>query len=72
VVYRDNIGRIAGAYASPDYSFDDVVFYYDSANLILALGLTISVKSKSLSWMSSPVNRRRVTLTSSIAFRKTN
>ena len=70
LVYNDALGRMAGAYSDKNLSFDDVNFYYDSTNYILAVGLTLSLKSKSLSWFSSPTSRRRATLTTSIKIRQ--
>ena len=72
-VFNNKIGRMPGVYESPNLSFDDVSFFYDSTNSILAVGLTCSMKSSSLSKMSGAggvSQRRRLTLTSSVAIRK--
>jgi len=69
-VYLDDLGRMPGVYGSSDLSFDDVDFFYNSLNAMVGVGLTMSLKSKSLSWTSTTVSRRVLTLTSSIALRR--
>ena len=59
-----------GLYLNKNVNFEDVAFFYDSANGILSVGLTMSIRSKSLSWLPSTQNRRRLTLTNSIALRR--
>jgi len=69
-IFNNKPGRMPGIYQNKDYNFDDVAFYFDSPNGILSVGLTMSLRSKSLSWLPSTQNRRRLTLTNSIALRR--
>lgn len=66
---NNQLGKMAGVYESSRYSFDDVSFYYDTTNQILAVGVVVSLRSKSLSWLPSTTQRRRLTLTTSVALR---
>jgi prepilin-type N-terminal cleavage/methylation domain-containing protein len=67
-VYKDDLGRDPGLYRASNLNFDDVCFFYDNDNCILAISLTASLKSKSLHW--SGLQRRTKTLTSSVALRR--
>lgn len=67
--YNLKLGRMAGAYNISRYNFDDVSFYYDNTNQILAIGMVVSIKSQSLTWFPSTLSRRRLYLTSSVALR---
>jgi hypothetical protein len=69
-IYNDKLGRMAGGYASADLSFDDVSFFYNRDNGMVAVGLTLSLKSKSLSWMPSFSQRRKLSMTSTVALRR--
>lgn len=67
--YNLGMSRMAGVYNSPDLNFDDVCIYYDSANNLVGLGLTLSLKSSSLSNFMSTISKRRLQMTSSVALR---
>lgn len=67
-VYNTTLGQMPGLYNSSSVSYDDVSFFYDPTNRILAVGLTVSLKSKSLSFFSGP-QRRRLSLSTSVALR---
>jgi prepilin-type N-terminal cleavage/methylation domain-containing protein len=67
-VYKDDLGRDPGLYKAANLNFDDVCFYYDSDNAILAISMTASLKSKSIYW--KPGSRRTKTLTCSVALRR--
>ena len=69
-VFVDNVGRMPGAYGIKDLSYDDVAFYYDPFNQIITVGLTVSVKAKTRLFFSSALDRRRATLTTSVALRR--
>ncbi len=70
-VARTDIGRMAGAYLWKDLSFDDVSFYYDPENATISVGMVVSVRSKSLSRLFNPYQRRQATLSTTIAIRRT-
>lgn len=70
--YDDEVGRIPGAYRWKGLSFDDVAVFYDPFNQMIAVGLTVSIPSPSMSFFTSAQERRRDSLFTTVALRRTD